>query len=235
MKKRALLSLIPALAVLTGCSAGFGDEGSSIQKHQHRTFPAVHFVRVQNVSGPITVVASKGNTVTVDATLRAGSQGAIDRTHVEYDQHGDSLDVTTRYEKTGWFGDGRGAGVDYSIGVPALTDVEVENVSGPIAIRGVLGSVRASQVSGPVGATLGRITGSRDVNIKAVSGTITVAIARDSSATLNAESISGGVHAFFPTDEHKGVVGSSIRGRIGSGSGSIDLSTVSGAISVTPQ
>jgi hypothetical protein len=43
------------------------------------------------------------------------------------------------------------------------------------------------------------------------------------------------VHAFFPTDEHKGVVGSSIRGRIGNGSGSIDLSTVSGGIDVAAQ
>jgi DUF4097 and DUF4098 domain-containing protein YvlB len=233
--KRAILALVPAIAGLTGCSVSLGDEGSSIQSHQHRTFSAVHFVRVQNVSGPITVVAANGNTVTVDATLRAGSQSAIERTHVEYDRHGDSLDVSTRYDKSGWFGSSRGAGVDYSISVPSETDVEVENVSGPITIRGVLGNVRASQVSGPVHATLGRIDGSRDVNIKAVSGTISLAIARNSNATLNAQSISGGVHAFFPADEHKGVVGSSIRGRVGSGSGSIDLSTVSGGIDVTPQ
>ncbi len=232
---RLLLGLVPAFVALGGCSVSLGDEGSSIQSHQHRTFSAVHFVRVANVSGPITVVASNGNTVHVDATLRAGSQEAINRTHVEYDQHGDSLDVTTHYENTGWFGGGRGAGVEYSVTVPARTDVEVENVSGPITIRGVLGNVRASQVSGPVRATLGPIAGSRNINLKAVSGPITLTMARNSSATLNAESISGGVHSFFETDEHKGAVGMSIRGRIGNGSGSIDLSTVSGSITVTPQ
>jgi Putative adhesin len=233
--KRIIPGAVAAFLTLTGCSVSFGDEGSSITSHQHRTFPAVHFVRVQNVSGPITIAASNGNSIVVDATLRAGSQGAIDRTHVDYDEHGDSLDVSTRYDKTGWFGNSRGAGVDYSITVPARTDVEVENVSGPITIRGVAGDVRASQVSGPVHVALGRVDGSREVNIKAVSGTIGVAIARNSSATLHAESISGDVHAFFPTDEHKGVVGSSIRGRIGGGSGSIDLSTVSGAIDVAAQ
>jgi DUF4097 and DUF4098 domain-containing protein YvlB len=220
---------------LAGCSVSLGDEGNSIHSRQHRTFAAVHFVRVQNVSGPITISGSNSDTVAVDATLHAGSQDAINRTHVEYDRHGDSLDVSTRYDKSGWFGNSNGAGVDYTISVPAKTDVEVENVSGPITIRGVSGDVRASQVSGPVRAALGRIDGSRDVNIKAVSGMIALSITRNSSATLNAESISGGVHAFFPTDEHKGVVGSSIRGRIGGGSGSIDLSTVSGGIDVTAQ
>jgi DUF4097 and DUF4098 domain-containing protein YvlB len=233
--KRAALMLIAASVALTGCSVSLGDEGNSIHSRQHRTFSGVRYVRVQNVSGPITISGSTANMATVDATLNAGSQRAIDRTHVEFDKHGDSLDITTRYEKSGWFGNSNGAGVDYTITVPAKTDVEVVNVSGPITIRGVSGDVRASQVSGPVTATLGRVDASRDVNIKAVSGRIGVSIAPNSSATLAAESISGDVHAFFPTDQHKGVVGSSIRGRIGQGSGSIDLSTVSGAIDVTAQ
>ena len=233
--KRLLFGLVPAFVALAGCTVTLGDEGSSVQSHEHRTFSAIHFVRVENVSGPITIVATTGNTVKVDATLRAGSQGAINRTQVEYDQHGDSLDVTTHYEHSGWFGGGHGAGVEYALAVPERTDVEVENVSGPITIRGVLGNVRASQVSGPVLASLGPISGSRNVNLKAVSGAITLKMARNSNATLNAQSISGGVQSFFETDEHKGAVGMSISGRIGNGSGSIDLSTVSGGITVTPQ
>jgi hypothetical protein len=223
------------MLALTGCSVSLGEGGSSVHSHQHRTFMGVRYLRVQNVSGPVTINTSHGNAVAVDATLSAGSQGAIDRTHVEYDAHGDSLDVTTHYDRNGWFGNSNGANVDYTVTVPPKTDVEVENISGPIAVTGVLGDVRASQVSGPVRAMLGRIEGSRDVNIKAVSGRIDLSIARNSSATLNAESISGDVRAFFPADEHKGVVGMSIRGRIGSGSGSIDLSTVSGSIDVTSQ
>lgn len=228
-------SLAFVLIALTGCSVSLGDEGSSVQTREHRTFPAVRLVHVQNVSGPIVVTAAKNGTVTVDATRRAGSQSAIDRTRIAYDRHGDSLDVETRYERAGWFSDSRGATVDYRIAVPPNTNLEIENVSGPITIQGMSADVRASQVSGPVRATLGRVDGSRDVNIKAVSGAITLAIARNSSATLNAESISGKVNAFFPTDEHKGMVGSSLRGRIGSGNGSIDLSTVSGRIDVTSQ
>lgn len=220
---------------MSGCSVSLGDEGSSIKSQEHRTFTGAHFVRVENVSGPITITAAKGNSITVNATLSAGSQGAIDRTHVSFDRHGDSLDVATRYDRTGWFGDGRGASVAYQIAVPQKTDIDVENVSGSITIHGTAGDVRVSQVSGAVQATLGQINGSRNVNIKAVSGAITVAIARNSSATLNAQSISGGVHAFFPADEHKGMVGSSLRGRLGSGNGSIDLSTVSGAIDVNAQ
>lgn len=232
---RSSIGLAAALLALTGCSVSLGDEGTSIQAHEHHTFPAVRALHVENVSGPITVMPSKSDTVSVDATRRAGSQGAIDRTRVAYDRHGDSLDVSTHYEKTGWFGDSSGASVAYTIAVPPKTDLEIENVSGPITIRSASGNVRASQVSGPVSATLGRVDAARDVSIKAVSGKISLAIAKDSSATLNAESISGGVHAFFPTDQHKGVVGSSIRGRIGNGGGSIDLSTVSGAIEVSSQ
>jgi Putative adhesin len=233
--KRYTFAFAAALLALTGCSVSLGDEGSSMQSHDRRTFPAVRLVHVQNVTGPIVVVAAKNTAITVDATRRAGSQGAIDRTIISYDRHGDSLDVETRYEKTGWFGDSRGASVDYRIAVPPNTDLEIENVSGPITIQGTSGDVRASQVSGPVRATLGRVDGSRDVNIKAVSGAITLAIARNSSATLNAESISGKVNAFFPTDQHKGMVGSSLRGRIGTGTGSIDLSTVSGPIDINSQ
>lgn len=236
MKKLALLvtAVIVALPACTAISLG----SDRVQEHARQTYPAaaIDALNVANVSGPIEIVASSGADIVVDSTKHGSGRDALARTHVEIQKDGSELRVKTEYDRGGsWFGGNNGASVSYVIHVPARINVDVNNVSGPITLTGMAGDVTASEVSGPVRATLGHVAASRKVKISTVSGPIGVQIAKNSDARVQAKTVSGRIHAFFPADFHKGYVGESLNGQIGAGSGSMTFSTVSGGIEITAQ
>lgn len=237
MKTFALMVGTAALA-LTGCvTAVSAAGGGHVQQHTHQTVAAsgISSLRVSNVSGSVTVTGTGGNSISIDAVKRANDNDAIAHTHVDVNRNGSQLTVSTRYDKNGLFGSSNGASVDYTIRVPAHTGIDVRNVSGDIFIKGLAGDVRADDVSGDVNASLGRVDASRTVQVSAISGAIDVHVAKNSSASVQAKTISGAIHAFFPSDIHKGYVGESLNGSIGDGSGKMDLHTISGAINISAQ
>ena len=236
MKKLALLitAVLVALPACTAVSLG----SDRVQEHARQSYPAaaITSVRVDNISGLVEIVAANGANVVVDSTKHGGSQDALAHTHIDIQQNGGELRIQTKYDHSGgWFGANNGASVSYVIHVPARMSVDIHNVSGPIAVTGVAGDVTASEVSGTVKASLGRVAASRKIAMSTVSGSITVQIAKNSDAHVQAKTVSGGIHAFFPADFHKGYVGESLSGTIGAGSGSMKFSTVSGGIDITPQ
>jgi DUF4097 and DUF4098 domain-containing protein YvlB len=234
MKRSAILCSL-ALLFTSGCASVSALGGTKIREHVHSSVASagLRTVRIVNVSGPISVSAARGPMATVDATKSANDQGAIDRTHVDVHRNGTDLEVRTTYDEDG--GSHNGASVDYVIRVPAGVSVDVTNVSGSINVAGIAGDIRATAVSGEVTAVAGRVDGDRDVRLRAVSGPLRLQMTANSNVTLSAKSLSGGVHVFFPADIHHGFVGSDLSGRLGSGSASVTLSTISGAISVTQQ
>lgn len=233
MNKLAVL-LCPIVA-LTGCmSVASAGTGRAVERsHQSVAASGIAALRVENVSGDVTVSAGSGGSITIDAVKRGQDDAALGRTHVEVSHDGSTLRVRTKYDRTGF--NNNGASVDYTIHVPANLDVNVGNVSGDITLTGLKGDVRADDVSGDVDAALGTVGGSRTVFMKAVSGTIHVAVARNSSFNVEANTISGDIQAFFPADTHKGFVGERLSGNLGSGKAKMTLGTVSGSISVTAQ
>jgi len=231
-------ALLAALS-LTGCIDASTFASHNVETKFHRAIPAAGATQVTviNVSGSITVIASDRPNVDVSALIYGADQGAVNRTHV-VTQGGSSITVKTEYDNTGTggvFGNTNGAQVDYTIRVPKTIAVSVTNISGPTTLTGLGGNVDASEISGRLDATLGSLTGTRSVKMNAISGRITVRIARDSSARVNASTLSGSVNLFFPSDLHQGVVGNSATGRIGKGASSMTLHTVSGPIAVEPE
>jgi hypothetical protein len=229
-------ALLAALC-LTGCIDASTFASHNVETKFHRAIPTAGATQVTviNVSGSIAVIAWDRPTVDVSALIYGAEQGAVNRTHV-VTQGGSGITVKTEYDNTGGvFGNTNGAQVDYTIRVPKTIAVSVTNISGPTTLTGLGGNVEASEISGRLDATLGSLTGTRSVKMNATSGRITVRIARDSSARVNASTLSGSVNLFFPSDLHQGVVGNSATGRIGKGASSMTLHTVSGPIAVEPE
>lgn len=237
MKSFALIAFTAA-AALAGCVTTVSAAGGGhIQQRSHQTVPAsgITSVRVSNVSGTVTVTGWNQNGIGIDAVKRANDSGSIARTHVDVTRNGDELAVSTRYDKNGLFGSTNGASVDYTIRVPATENVNVANVSGDISIHGVSGDVSAKDVSGDIKAALGRVGGSRTIRLDTISGALQVQMAKNSDASVQAKTISGAIHTFFPSDITKGYVGEDLKGTVGSGAGKIDMHTVSGAIDVSQE
>jgi DUF4097 and DUF4098 domain-containing protein YvlB len=238
MKNAAAPAMFMVLA-LPACTGALDYGGDRVHAHVHRTLPAngVRSVRVENIAGPVTITASDANLITIDATENANEADAIARTHVDITREGDELTVHTRYDEEGgsWFSRHNGASVGYDLRLPANLHIDVANVSGSVTAGGMRGDVRIEEVSGPVRASLGPVTGPRRIHINSVSGSIEVTVAKDSDVRVEAKTVSGAIQAFFPGDMHKGFVGESLDGRVGAGTASMVLAAVSGGITITSQ
>lgn len=233
MKNGAAL-IIPLALLLPACSESYG--GDRVHEHSRQNIPAANVlsIRVANVSGHVVITAAKTNAISVDAMKNANDLDAISRTHIDVSRDVDQVRIETRYdEQGGLFSHRNGASVDYDIRVPANVDVGVDNVSGPIRFAGMTGNVRANDVSGSVQAMVGRVSGTRSIQLNDVSGGIDAVIAKDSDARLEARTVSGAIHAFFPASVRKGFVGEVLDGRLGRGTAFVRLSAVSGGITIS--
>ena len=233
---KLLLLSAAILAALTGCGLTSDSDSRNVQQHVHQVLPAsgLRTLRVSNVSGAIDVTGAPGSIATIDYTKYAGHQSSIDNTQVGIDHTDTEIDAHVTYVKSGWFGSS-GAGVDYKISVPPGTSVHLENVSGPVTVRNLAGNVEIKEVSGAVNAVLGRVAGDREVRIDTVSGGTTLAVSRNSDATIQMKNVSGSIRGFFTMSSDKGFVGQTARGRLGAGTATIDVSAVSGSITVNPE
>jgi len=229
--------LLAALS-LAGCIDSTTFASHNVEVRFHRALPAagVRELRVVNVAGSITVMSWNRPSVDVGALEYGSDQAAIERTHIVAGSSGPTVLVKTQYDNSGSiFGNQNGAEVDYTIHVPKSLSVSVTNVSGPTTLNGIGGNVDATEVSGRLDASLGTLSGARTVHMSAISGRITVRITRNSNARVDASTISGPVNLFFPSNIRQGVVGNSATGRIGKGTSSMTLHTVSGPIAVEPE
>jgi predicted small secreted protein len=235
MRRLGGVLVLSALA-LAGCVNGMGYGRDAVHEHVQRTLQAagIRSVVVENVSGPITIAAVRGNAATIGATKSANDTDAMHRTHIDITRDGDEITVHTRYDEGGgWFSRHNGASVSYDIRVPARMDIDVNNVSGSVQVRGIAGDLAIREVSGRVEAAVGRVVGSRHVRISSVSGAIDVSMAKNSDVRVDGKTVSGGIQTFFPADVRKGFVGQSLNGRVGAGSASMSLEAVSGSITLS--
>jgi hypothetical protein len=168
-------------------------------------------VGVSNISGSITVTASAGDEVSIDAVKRArGDRSQLGRVNIVIDEHPGRVDVRTDYGRPPFpdrlFRDDNVA-VDYTVVVPTGASLDISSISGRIRVDGVRGSTRLGSVSG-------NISSSNTPNIeylRTVSGEVELAnIAHDGSLTVS--SVSGNLDL------------NGVKAR------SLDLNTVSGEI-----
>jgi Putative adhesin len=116
-----------------------------------RSFQSMEHARlvINNGAGTVSIRRGEEGMVSVTATKRASGIGIdADRMQINYNQYGDTLDISSRMS---WsilqFGLRT---VDFEITVPYSCDVHLQNGSGQVAVQGTSGEIRVRTGSGRV-------------------------------------------------------------------------------------
>lgn len=124
--------------------------------------------------------------------------------------------------------------VSGSISSSESGDLEATTTSGSIGFSFAGRELKASTVSGSINGEIDSIETGGSVRLKTVSGSVQVLAFPGLDASVALSSVSGGVSCDFPItiSEQKR---NSLKGKVGSGAVPVDISTVSGRISINKQ
>ncbi len=241
MKRYFCALVFAAVALLTGVA-------SAQDFHKSYALGAGGHITIKNISGDIKVTGYNGDSIIVDAFKVGRDREVVD---VEDSSVGDRIELRVKYPQDC----NCDASVNFEVRVPSQADynydklasvsgnVEVagirgrlraESVSGNVGIEGVTGIVSASSVSGNVEAQIINIEGAGDMKFSSVSGNVQVAAPLGINADVEMSSLSGSLNTDFPLtiEESDHGPGRSARGRIGSGSNSLRVTSVSGQVAL---
>ena len=205
-------------------------------------------VSVSNVSGDVIVTAYDGEAITV-----RGIKTGRDREMVEIEDRSSEgrVEVGARYPKRC----NCDASIRFEVQVPRSIsynfdgissvsgNVEISNVtghvrasavSGDVKVINVSGSVSANSVSGDVRVEVDRLDGSDNMKFSTVSGDVTVRMPSNLDAEVDISSFSGTIKTDFPLEvrEERHGTRAYARGRLGGGSRQLQMSSVSGDLSL---
>lgn len=242
--------------LLPGCADDdFGGDSVHQVVHQRFALATNAHVRVGNISGFIVVVPWNQQAIDIVGRKYGSDVDQLSRTAIEITRDAtpaSDVSIETHYHHRGFaFWGNSGASVDYTIHVPKDVTLSLNDVSGHVRVSGITGSVEINNVSGDVeamridgdlsihtvsgsiDASLLHMSGQRHVGIEAVSGSEHLSIPPNSGAVVSAASISGGFDSDFNVPTHERTVGVEAGGRIGDGSGTIEMRTISGSMTLS--
>lgn len=206
-------------------------------------------IQIGNVSGDVVVTGYDGDSVIVKGYKEGRDSDRLDVEDRSSDSH---VDVKVHYPRNC----NCDASIRFEVQVPRSVkydfdnvssvsgNVEVSNVSGRIRansvsgnveVNSVSGSVTAKSVSGNVGVNINRLDGATDdMKFSSVSGNVDVNLPADVDADVDMSSLSGGIKTDFALEVTKERYGprTSARGKLGNGSRRLQLSSVSGSLSL---
>ena len=206
-------------------------------------------IHIGNVSGDVKVTGYDGDAVVVRGFKEGEDR---DRLDVEDRSTEGRVEIGARYPK---HCDCQ-ASIRFEVQVPRSVkydfdhissvsgDVEVSqvsgriqatSVSGEVRVHDVSGSVNAKSVSGNVEVEISRLDGSTDdMKFSSVSGSVNVRMPSEIDADVDMSSLSGGIRTDFPIEVTKERYGprTSARGKLGNGSRRLQMSSVSGSLSL---
>jgi hypothetical protein len=215
-----------ALLALCACTGSFGER---VHEQFHRAIDSgsTPIVHVDNIAGAVAIVAWAKPLVDIVATKYGYDTSELRSVTINVNRDGDGIFVVTTYA-----GGNHSGGVRYRISVPAGASVQVGNIAGSVTVGRVSGNVSVETQTGTIDATLGRVDGDRSIDLHATTGMVTLRIARESNATINAESTVGSFSSDAPgiVQSQENVVGVRASGKLGLGSARIQLNTTTGAI-----
>ncbi|MCI0660131.1 MAG: DUF4097 domain-containing protein, partial [Acidobacteria bacterium] len=116
----------------------------------------------------------------------------------------------------------------------AIGLVDAASVSGDVSVGEVNGTVSSKSVSGNVEVEIRSLEGAESMDFASVSGSVRVKLPGNLDADVKMSTMSGDLRTDFPLtiEEAKHGPGRRASGRIGSGSRSLKLSSVSGSVSL---
>jgi lia operon protein LiaG len=209
-------------------------------------------VNIRNVSGDVTVTGYSGDTITVTAYKEGPDR---DQVTIEDSSGGNNVDVRARYPENC----NCNVSVRFDVKVPSgiryrydsITsvsgdvnisnvkgDLHVKSVSGDVSVKGAAGAVNAASVSGDVEVEIQSLEGADgtgNMEFNSVSGDVDVKLPGNLDANVKMSTLSGELKTDFPlqVEEKERGPGRSANGRLGNGSRSLKLSTVSGDINLS--
>jgi len=113
-------------------------------------------------------------------------------------------------------------------------EISASSASGNVRVKEAAGTVNASTASGDVDVELTRLQGQGDLRFSTASGNVSVRMPSTLDANVSLSTASGSIETNFPLEvrssEHG--PGKSARGRLGSGSRNLRISSASGDVSL---
>ena len=205
-------------------------------------------VSVSNISGDVVVTAYDGDAIIVRG-IKKGRDS--DRIEIEDKSSEGRVQVGVRYPKEC----NCDASIRFEVRVPRSVsydfdgfssvsgDVDVSgvtgrlrasSVSGDVKVKNVSGSASVNSVSGDVEVEVDRLDGSDDMKFSSVSGDVVVKMPSNLDAEVDISSLSGSIKTDFPIEvrEERHGTRTYARGRLGSGSRRLNMSSVSGDLSL---
>jgi Putative adhesin len=205
-------------------------------------------VSIATVSGDVKVTAYDGEAITV-----RGIKKGRDREMVEIEDRSSEgrINLGTRYPNRC----NCDASVTFEVQVPRSVsynfdglssvsgNVEISGVtgrlrasavSGDVKVKNVSGSVSVNSVSGDVEVEVDRLEGSDDMKFSSVSGDVNVKMPANLDAEVDISSLSGSIKTDFGIEVREEPHGTRTyaRGRLGSGSRRVNMSSISGDLSL---
>lgn len=130
-------------------------------------------------------------------------------------------------------GDLRANSVSGNVKVNRVTgSVKANSVSGNVEVGEVYGRASANSVSGDVEIDIKSLEGTENMEFASVSGNVSVKLPGNLDAEVKLSTRSGDLKTDFPLQIEEIRDGRSASGRLGNGSRSLKLSTVSGSVSL---
>ena len=226
-------------------TAGVG-LGQDFQKTY--SIPAGGMIRVGSVSGGVKIIGYNESNILVLAYKEGPDRDLV---QIEDKSEADRIVLSVRYPERR----NCNASVSFEVRVPSSTgynfdrissvsgDVEVRNVtgqiraesiSGDVLVTDVTGLVSARTVSGDVQARINKLQGTGDMRFDSISGSVVVTAPGSLDADVEMSTVSGSLKTDFPIEvrEPRYGPGRSARGRLGSGSRNLRITTVSGRVSL---
>jgi len=237
------ISLAAALGMVLPAGLGVAQD---FQKSY--VIPAGGVIRVANVSGGVKIVGHNDSKIVVLAFKEGRDRDLLE---IEDKSDADHLVLGVRYPEK----HNCNANVNFEVRVPSSTNynfdriasvsgnvevrnvtgqIRAESVSGDVEISDVTGLVSARTVSGNVEARISKLQGTGDMRFDSISGNVVVTAPTSLDADVEMSTVSGSLKTDFPIEvrEPRYGPGRSARGRVGSGSHSLRITTVSGRVSL---
>jgi uncharacterized caspase-like protein len=212
--------------------------GGELREEFHESYPLSlgGRVSVSNSLGEVRIRAWDRPEVRVDAVKRAYRPERLAEAQIEVSAGTNSITIRTLYPGgAAMFQTGNpdsSAIVDYTLTVPRATAVEASSQSGGVTALGLSGYVKISSMSGDVEATFDQVTSQGRIELKTMSGSVSVTLPSDASADVSASSMSGRVRSDFQLAANQAEDDDKMSTRIGGGGPSINLSSMSGDIHI---
>ncbi|MGB9180779.1 MAG: DUF4097 family beta strand repeat-containing protein [Pyrinomonadaceae bacterium] len=265
INQRFILGAITAIVTLMMAASSAvmqtQTRGDMLSEEFHQTYPLTQGGRVslENINGPVHIVAWDRNEVKVDAVKRAYLKERLDEVEIRIEATADAVRIATKYpHRSMTFSSdeekrhNNPASVDYTLTVPrnarldtielingsldidgVAGDVHASCINGRLNARGLAGDAKLSTINGKLEANFDKLNDASTISLGSVNGGLALVIPSDANAQIKASTVHGDINNDFNLPVRKGdYVGRDMAGTIGRGGATIKLSNVNGTITI---